>query len=130
MDSTTHHQFLALPSSLISLLAFLSSLLSEMAHSELTHDRQFHVDPVTAQTFFREHTHGVWGMWRPLEPSDFHPPRPATHNVGVLMDLCFMLITNPSHAYCRLSRVTRKILWLPLIPPYNDLSLLPQLSRL
>jgi hypothetical protein len=58
-------------------------------------DRQFHVDPVTSQTFFREHVNGLWGMWRPLEQSDFHPPRPATHNVRILTNRCPALVTNP-----------------------------------
>jgi len=86
MDGTTHHQFSDLPSSLLPLPTSLALPLSKMAHFEVSCDRQFHVDPVTAQTFFREHVNGIWGMWRPLEASDFHPPRPAAHNVRVFMD--------------------------------------------
>lgn len=102
-----------------------------MAHSQPPFDRQFHVDPVTSQTFFREHIAGSWGMWRPLAPSDFHPPRPTSHNVGISASLCPVHITNNSHAYCRFSRRNRKILWvsLPLIPPLIPSSLLPRLSH-
>lgn len=44
--------------------------------------RQFHVDDFTAQTFYQEPTNGVdEPKWIPLPPSDYHPPRPESHNV-------------------------------------------------
>lgn len=121
--------FSDLPSSLLLLPTSLALPLSEMAHFEVSYDRQFHVDPVTAQTFFREHVNGIWGMWRPLEPSDFHPPRPAAHNVGS-HGPSLVFVANPSHLYSRCFRATylspRQLL---LIPPFNSLSLLPLPSQ-
>lgn len=98
-----------------------------MAHPEPPHERQFHVDPVSSQTFFREFADGFWGMWRPLEPSDFHPPRPASHNVGMRIDPRLVLLSNLSHMCYRLSQV---ILQSPLIPPSSDLPLLLRPSHL
>ena len=47
---------------------------------------QFYVDPFTAQTFYRE---SVNSPWIPLNPSDYHPTRPESHDVrkfiGVLL---------------------------------------------
>jgi hypothetical protein len=74
----------------------LASPISKMSHPELPYDRRFHVDRTTAQTFFQERVNGDWTTWRPLEPSDFHPPHPAAHNVGVLMSLCPIPSANPS----------------------------------
>jgi len=103
----------------------------QMAHSEPPFDRQFHVDPATSQTFFWEHIEGTWGMWKPLAPSDFHPPHPASHNIGVFTNLCPIFITNCSRACHRFSRRNHKIPWVSStsIPPSNTSFLLPQLNH-
>ena len=46
--------------------------------------RQFFVDPFTTQTFYREPINGTYSPWTPLNPSDYHPMRPATHDVRKL----------------------------------------------
>ena len=51
--------------------------------------RQFFTDPVTAQTFYREPINGVYSPWMPLGPSDYHPPRPETHNVSKPISMFF-----------------------------------------
>jgi len=43
--------------------------------------REFYVEPNTAQTFYREPINGVYSPWTPLQPSDYHPPRPESHSV-------------------------------------------------
>ncbi|KAF9782300.1 hypothetical protein BJ322DRAFT_1111171 [Thelephora terrestris] len=43
----------------------------------LASGRQFYVDHFTAQTFYREAENGDW---IPLQPSDYHAPRPDAHN--------------------------------------------------
>lgn len=54
--------------------------------------RQFFVHPVTAQTFYWEPVNGTYSQWTALDPSDYHPPRPESHNVrrfaDVFLDLC------------------------------------------
>lgn len=49
--------------------------------------RRFFVDPITAQTFYREPVNGMYSPWMPLNPSDYHPSRPESHNVRNFVDL-------------------------------------------
>ena len=47
--------------------------------------RQFETDPISGQIFFREPIQEeLYSPWRALEPSDYHMPPPAPHNVGIL----------------------------------------------
>jgi len=55
--------------------------------------RQFFVDPFTAQTFYWEPVNGVYSPWAPLNPSDYHLPRPEVHNVREF----FNLLVRPAH---------------------------------
>ena len=63
-----------------------------MAHPALP---QFSVNPVTAQTFFREPMGPDWTDWYPLPPSDYHPLRPFSHNVGGFLLSCI----NPPYLF-------------------------------
>jgi len=60
--------------------------------------RQFHVDRFTAQTFYQEPVNGVHSPWIPLEPLDYHPPRPEAHNVRRFFwcIACFANLVSPS----------------------------------
>ena len=71
-----------------------------MASSGFDSGRQFEIDPVSGQIFYREPIEGFYTSWTPLEPSDYHPPRPAGHNVSGLLQI-YLLCTNLhfSHRY-------------------------------
>ena len=53
-----------------------------MASSGNTSGRQFDINPITGQVFYCEPVDGYYSSWTALEPSDYHPPRPASHNVS------------------------------------------------
>ena len=61
-----------------------SHSFERMASSGIDSGRQFEVDPVSGQLFYREPMGpgGFYTPWSALEPSDYHPPRPASHNVS------------------------------------------------
>ena len=54
-----------------------------MASFEYESGRQFETDPISGQIFFREPIEEFYSPWRALEASDYHAPRPASHNVGI-----------------------------------------------
>ena len=62
-----------------------------MASFEPNLPRQFETDPISGQIFFREPIDGLYLQWRALEASDYHAPRPVSHNVST--------IPNPSSLY-------------------------------
>ena len=52
--------------------------------------RQFRVDGFTAQTFYQEPANGVdEPKWILLPPSDYYPPRPESHNVGIFIGVTY-----------------------------------------
>jgi len=56
-----------------------------MASFEYTSGCQFDTDPISGQLFYREPINGFdYTNWRALEPSDYHAPRPASHDVSKL----------------------------------------------
>ena len=55
-----------------------------MTSSGIDSGRQFEVDPINGQIFYREPAGlgGFYTPWSALEPSDYHPARPANHVSG------------------------------------------------
>ena len=58
-------------------LSFVTAMATFESGLEFTTDR------FTAQTFYREPVNGLLIPWMPLNPSDYHPPRPESHNVRI-----------------------------------------------
>src|SRR5882762_2998576 len=67
-----------------------------MTSFESNSGRQFETDPVSGQIFYREPIDGSYSPWTPLEPSDYHPSQPATHNVNSSLCVSYTLTCDSS----------------------------------
>ena len=97
-----------------------------MAQSALP---EFQVHPYTSQTFFREPAGPTWTQWRPLPPSDHHPPRPSSHDVSArlaLMHNAVLLIINSSSLLAQITWLRS----LSMVVPRFRLPCPPLLPRL
>lgn len=95
--------------------------LQQMASFGTDSGRQFEIDPISGQVFYHEPMDSFYTPWTALEPSDYHPPRPASHNVSRLLQiyLCRTNLSRLSHRYSLLACIT--LLWVlkESLPTYH-----------